>query len=43
MAAGIRQVLKQLGRTLKQREKEAILEALSSAQVSVPYPFANKD
>jgi hypothetical protein len=33
MAAGIRQVLKQLGRTLKQREKEAILEALSSAQV----------
>ncbi|KAG0616875.1 hypothetical protein M758_5G148200 [Ceratodon purpureus] len=33
VAAGIRQVLKQLGKTLKQREKEAIDNALTSAQV----------
>uniref|UniRef100_A0A7I4DX35 Helicase ATP-binding domain-containing protein n=1 Tax=Physcomitrium patens TaxID=3218 RepID=A0A7I4DX35_PHYPA len=33
VAAGIRQVLKQLGKSLKQKEKEAINDALSSAQV----------
>ena len=34
VAAGIRQVLKQLGKTLKQREKGAINATLTSAQVS---------
>eukprot|EP01018_Ginkgo_biloba_P007718 Gb_07655 [translate_table: standard] len=33
LAAGIRQLLKQLGKTLKQKEKEAVNEILSSAQV----------
>uniref|UniRef100_A0A0C9RMN5 TSA: Wollemia nobilis Ref_Wollemi_Transcript_10509_3085 transcribed RNA sequence n=1 Tax=Wollemia nobilis TaxID=56998 RepID=A0A0C9RMN5_9CONI len=33
LAAGIRQLLKQLGKSLKQREKEAVHEILSSAQV----------
>ncbi|KAJ0078637.1 hypothetical protein Patl1_23643 [Pistacia atlantica] len=33
LAAGIRQLLKQLGKTLKKKEKEAIKEVLSSAQV----------
>lgn len=35
VAAGIRQVLKQLGKSLKQKEKEAINDALSSAQVRI--------
>ncbi|KAF7835563.1 DNA-binding protein SMUBP-2 [Senna tora] len=33
LAAGIRQLLKQLGRSLKKKEKETINEVLSSAQV----------
>lgn len=33
LAAGIRQLLKQLGKTLKKKEKETIKEVLSSAQV----------
>lgn len=33
LAAGIRQLLKQLGKTLKKKEKEAVREVLSSAQV----------
>ncbi|XP_052195926.1 uncharacterized protein LOC127803596 [Diospyros lotus] len=33
LAAGIRQLLKQLGKTLKKKEKETIKEILSSAQV----------
>lgn len=33
LAAGIRQLLKQLGKTLKKREKETINEVLSNAQV----------
>jgi superfamily I DNA and/or RNA helicase len=35
VASGIRQILKQLGKTLKHKEKEEINHALSSAQVSV--------
>ncbi|KAG5219070.1 DNA-binding protein [Salix suchowensis] len=33
LAAGIRQLLKQLGKTLKKKEKETVREVLSSAQV----------
>ncbi|KAF7148455.1 hypothetical protein RHSIM_Rhsim03G0225800 [Rhododendron simsii] len=33
LAAGIRQLLKQLGKTLKKKEKETVKEILSSAQV----------
>ena len=33
LAAGIRQLIKQLGKTLKKKEKEAVREVLSSAQV----------
>ncbi|KAF5735286.1 P-loop containing nucleoside triphosphate hydrolases superfamily protein isoform 1 [Tripterygium wilfordii] len=33
LAAGIRQLLKQLGKTLKKKEKETVKEVLSSAQV----------
>ncbi|KAF5749261.1 P-loop containing nucleoside triphosphate hydrolases superfamily protein isoform 2 [Tripterygium wilfordii] len=33
LAAGIRQLLKQLGKTLKMKEKETVKEVLSSAQV----------
>ncbi|XP_068650365.1 DNA polymerase alpha-associated DNA helicase A isoform X2 [Aristolochia californica] len=33
LAAGIRQLLKQLGKTLKKKEKETVEEVLSSAQV----------
>ena len=33
LAAGIRQLLKQLGKTLKKKEKDTITEVLSSAQV----------
>lgn len=33
LAAGIRQLLKQLGKTLKRKEKETVKEVLSSAQV----------
>lgn len=33
LAAGIRQLLKQLGKTLKKKEKEAVKEILSKAQV----------
>jgi superfamily I DNA and/or RNA helicase len=33
LAAGIRQLLKQLGKTLKKKEKETVNEVLSSAQV----------
>ncbi|KAA8540157.1 hypothetical protein F0562_026849 [Nyssa sinensis] len=33
LAAGIRQLLKQLGKTFKKKEKEAVKEILSSAQV----------
>lgn len=33
LAAGIRQLLKQLGKSLKQREKEVVKEILSSAEV----------
>ncbi|OMO56477.1 hypothetical protein COLO4_35630 [Corchorus olitorius] len=33
LAAGIRQLLKQLGKTLKKKEKETVREILSSAQV----------
>jgi hypothetical protein len=39
VAAGIRQVLKQLSKTLKQREKEAIDDALTSAQVCLQQPI----
>ncbi|EEF38380.1 DNA-binding protein smubp-2, putative [Ricinus communis] len=33
LAAGIRQLLKQLGKTMKKKEKESVKEVLSSAQV----------
>ncbi|KAK7393761.1 hypothetical protein VNO78_22325 [Psophocarpus tetragonolobus] len=33
LAAGIRQLLKQLGRSLKKKEKQIVIEVLSSAQV----------
>ena len=40
VASGIRQILKQLGKTLKHKEKEEINDALSSAQVSVDSTLA---